>query len=105
MVDPKAFAPRVVPQTSGNQNSSGEEGISPPKLPLNAMGVPNFGGGKPDEQSEMSPSFQTPNASVFTPQSTKKGGTGNEDTFGLRIFGRAQTKKKIGGMTPIKTQE
>ena len=89
MVDPKAFMPRVVPQTSGGAN--GEDGqISPPKLPLNAMGVPNFGGsgGKQDEQSEMSPSFQTPNASVFTPQSTKKG-TGNEDTFGLRIFGRA----------------
>ena len=69
--------------------------MSPPKLPLNSVGVPNFGGRNQDEreQSEMSPSFATPNASVFTPQSTKKG-TGNEDTFGLRIFGRAQTKKK-----------
>ena len=53
----------------------------------------------------MSPSFQTPNASVFTPQSTKKG-TGNEDTFGLRIFGRAQTKKKQSmGLQAMKTAE
>ena len=53
----------------------------------------------------MSPSFQTPNASVFTPQSTKKG-TGNEDTFGLRIFGRAATKKKQAqGLQAMKAAE
>ena len=102
MVDPQSFMPRRI-ETS---NVGGHEGElnSPPKLPLDSMGVPMFGGAQSDELGSDMKSFMTPNASVFTPQSTKKG-TGNEDTFGLRIFGRAQTKKMGQGLSTIKTAE
>ena len=67
MVDPQSFMPRRM-ETSGGGGNDEDRSSSPPKLPLKGIGVPNFGGGAKDEfGSEMSPSFMTPNASVFTP--------------------------------------
>ena len=76
--------------------------FKPPKLPLD--GAQQYTGMNEQVDGEQSPSFVTPNASVFSPHSTKKN-TMQEDTFGLRIFGRQQTKKMTAKLQNIKDLE